>query len=101
MDKRELLQTVSEETGMDPAQVELVYNSMVETISTVLSRGEEVVLTPDFGTFIPKFWDNPGRNENSPRTLKKSKYNVRFRPGNQMQKKLTVGSVEEDGSCCD
>lgn len=96
MKQEELFRKISEETRMGQEQVERVYYSMVHAMSDALSAGEEVALTPEWGIFIPKLWDNPGLNENSPRTRKEAHYKIRFRPGKEMEKKLKAPGASGD-----
>lgn len=88
MKQEELFQRISEETNIEREKVEQVYSSMVHLITDTLAEGEEVVLIPEWGIFIPKLWDNPGLNENSPRTKHPVHYKIRFRPGKELEKKL-------------
>lgn len=90
MKRNEMLHKISEETGVTPEQVEQVYLSLVHTMSDALSHGEEVVLIPEWGIFIPHLWNNPGRNENSQRTRLDARYKVRFRPGREMEQMLKL-----------
>lgn len=90
MEKNELFHKVSKETELDLAQIEKVYYSMVHLMSDALGEGEEVALVPEWGIFVPKLWDNPGRNENSPRTRRGACYKIRFRPGKEMEKQLKL-----------
>lgn len=90
MKQEEMFHKISEETDVEMEQIEKVYHSMVRIISDTLSSGEEVVLIPEWGIFMPKLWDNPGRNENSQRTRQAAHYKVRFRPGKEMEKQLKL-----------
>lgn len=92
MERNEMFQKISNDTGVGLEQVEKVYRSMVRTMSESLRQGEEVVLTPEWGVFIPKEWDNTGLDENSPRTRKPAHYKIRFRPGSKLQKALVIPS---------
>lgn len=99
MERKELFQKIMEETDVNLEQIEKVYLSMAHVISDTLGKGEEVTLNPELGLFAPKLWDNPGMNENSPRTRKDVRYKVRFRPGREMERCLKVtqgGSKESD-----
>lgn len=90
MERNEMFQKILEETGMELEQIEKVYFSMVHVMSDTLSRGEDVVLNPEWGLFAPKLWDNPGLNENSPRTRQAVRYKIRFRPGKEVEKQLKL-----------
>lgn len=94
MERKEMFQKILEETGVELEQIEKVYFSMVHVMSDTLGRGEDVVLTPEWGLFAPKLWDNLGLNENSPRTRKAAQYKVRFRPGKEMEKQLKQPELE-------
>lgn len=96
MERKDILHEISEKTGVGQEQVEKTYYSMVSIISDALSRGEEVNLNPEWGSFIPKLWDNPALNENSPRTRKAARYKVRFRPGKEMEKGLKISQDGDD-----
>lgn len=90
MEQNEMFQKVSKDTGMELEQIEKVYHSMVKAMTETLGRGEEIVLLPEWGVYIPKAWDNTGLDENSPKTRKPAHYKIRFRPGNKLQKKLVI-----------
>lgn len=98
MKQEEMFHKISEETDVEIEQIKKVYGSMVRIISDTLSNGEEVVLIPEWGIFIPKLWDNPGRNENSQRTRQEAHYKVRFRPGKEMEKQLKLPRDRDNGS---
>lgn len=97
MKQEEMFHKISEETDVEIEQIKKVYGSMVRIISDTLSNGEEVVLIPEWGIFMPKLWDNPGRNENSQRTRQAAHYKVRFRPGKEMEKQLKLPQDHENG----
>lgn len=92
MEREELLQRVSDTSGVAVEDVERVYESMAECIIDALSEGDSVMLMPELGSFLSKLNDNTARNENSPRTPRNAVYKVRFRPGKTMEKRLTVPS---------
>lgn len=94
MKRDEMFQKISDDTGIELEQIEKVYLSMVKAMSETLCRGEEVVLLPEWGVYIPKEWDNTGLEENSPKTRKPAHYKIRFRPGNKLQKKLVMKPVK-------
>lgn len=95
MEQGIMFQKISKDTGLELEQIEKVYYSMIRAMSESLSQGEEVVLLPEWGVFIPKEWDNIGLDENSPRTRKSAHYKIRFRPGNKLQKKLVINRNNE------
>lgn len=90
MKRDEMFQKISNDTGIELNQIEKVYDSMIKTMSETLCQGEEVVLLPEWGVYIPKEWDNTGLDENSPKTRKPAHYKIRFRPGSKLQKKLEI-----------
>lgn len=99
MERKEMFQRIMEETGVELEQIEKVYFSMVHVMSDTLGRGEDVVLNPEWGLFMPKLWDNPGMNENSPRTRKAVQYKIRFRPGKEMEKLLKQPQQDSNAVC--
>lgn len=88
MQREELFRKIIEDTGLGQEQIEQIYFSMVSIITDALSRGEEVNLKPEWGSLIPKLWDNPALNENSQKTRKMARYKIRFRPGKEMERNL-------------
>lgn len=96
MERNEMFQKISKDTGMETEQIEKVYHSMVKAMTETLCQGEEVVLLPEWGVYIPKEWDNTGLDENSPKTRKPAHYKIRFRPGNKLQKKLVITKGKPD-----
>lgn len=97
MNREAMLCQISEETGFELNQIEAMYLSMVHVISDALSSGEEVNLSKEWGSFIPKMWDNPALSDNSPRTRRTACYKVRFRPGKALEKQLVI---PQDGDGC-
>lgn len=98
MIRKDLLSNISEKTGIAQEQVEIIYYSMVHTITESLSQGEEVNLKPEWGSFIPKMWDNPALNENSQRTRKLARYKIRFRVGKELENTLRISSESHSGT---
>lgn len=94
MERNEMLQKISKDTGMNLEQIEKIYQSMAQVISDTLCQGEEVALMPELGLLIPKPWDNTGLDENSPRTRRPAHYKIRFRTGSKLQKALTISPVK-------
>lgn len=90
MERKEIVCEISRRTGVCQEQVEKTYYSMISIMADALSRGEEVNLNPEWGSFIPKLWDNQALNANSPRTRKVARYKIRFRPGNEIEKRLKI-----------
>ena len=75
---------------MDQEQVERVYFALVQVLGDTLGQGEMADLRPEWGCFLPKLSDNPGRNQDSPRIPKTPRYNVRFRAGGAFEQKLKL-----------
>ena len=90
MDKLELLRKTAETSGVDQEQVERVYFALVQVLGDTLGQGETADLRPEWGCFLPKLSDNPGRNQDSPRMPKTPRYNVRFRAGGAFEQKLKL-----------
>lgn len=84
----ELLKRVSDNTGIPLDEVRSVYESMAACILETLSEGENVILTPELGSFLTRLNDNTSRNENSPRMPRNPVYKVRFRPAKKLGKKM-------------
>lgn len=92
MERDEFLRNVAERSGMSEQEVKQVYEAMTSCMIGLLSEGDNVILLPEFGSFLTKLNDNTARNEGSPRTLRDAAYKIRFRPGKSMEQKLkTVG----------
>lgn len=53
MNKAELIEKISEKTGLQKKEVERLIDSMLSIITDSLKEGREVTLT-GFGTFMPK-----------------------------------------------
>ena len=89
MDRMELLNKTAEAAGYPVRETEDIYQALLETLSTVISSGENVNFDSNFGGFVvkPRLYK---LNENSPRTQKKPKYHVAFRPYGQLKKNLEL-----------
>lgn len=83
----ELLRKVSDASGIPLGDAKSVYESMAACILDALSKGENVNLMPELGSFVTKLNDNTSRNENSPRTPRNAVYKVRFHPAKKLQKR--------------
>lgn len=90
MEREEFLKNVADTSGLSEQQVKHVYEAMAACIIKSLSEGDNVILLPELGSFLPKLNDNTARNENSPRTPRDAAYKIRFRPGKAMESKLKV-----------
>lgn len=90
MKREEFLKQVSDTSGVPEREVTQVYEAMTACIIRSLSEGDDVVLLPELGSFVPKLNDNTARNEHSPRTPRDAVYKIRFRPGKAMEQKLKV-----------
>lgn len=51
--KRNLIKTVSQRTGIEPADVEVMLNNLLQTITDEVNNGQTVILR-GFGTFTKK-----------------------------------------------
>lgn len=89
MERMELLNKTAERTGYPVHQIEDMYQALLETLSSVVATGENVNFDSDFGGFIvkPRLYK---LNDNSPRTQKKPRYHVTFRPYGQLKKNLEL-----------
>jgi len=86
MNKAELVEEVSNKTGITKKQAGNVINAITDTVKETLSKGERITLV-DFGTFhVMKRKAREGRN---PRTGKKleipAKKVPKFRPGKNLK----------------
>ncbi len=89
MNKKELVDRVSEETGYHKKEVKEILEGITEVISAALEKGEKVQLV-GFGTFeVSKRAAREGRN---PQTGKKIKIAARkvpkFRPGKALKDRV-------------
>jgi len=86
MNKAELVEEVSDKTGITKKQAGNVINAITDTVKETLSKGERITLV-DFGTFhVMKRKAREGRN---PRTGKKleipAKKVAKFRAGKKLR----------------
>ncbi len=65
MNKGEIVQKISDETGLTQRQVDQVVTSFLECIKEGVAQGDKITLT-GFGTFQKK--DRKGRTGRNPRT---------------------------------
>jgi len=82
MNKKELVQVISEKTGVNRETVSSVINDMHETIVRTLKKGDTVRIA-GFGTFYPlERKPRKGRNPKTGEVIQIPARNVtRFRPG--------------------
>ncbi len=89
MNKKSLVNAVAEKTQLKKKDVKAVIDTLFETISESLEKGEKVQLV-DFGTFEVKKME--GRTGVNPRTKAKIKIPARkvpkFRPGKVLKTKV-------------
>ncbi len=89
MNKKSLVNAVAEKTQLKKKDVKAVIDTLFETISESLEKGEKVQLV-DFGTFEVKQME--GRTGVNPRTKAKIKIPARkvpkFRPGKVLKTKV-------------
>ncbi len=89
MNKKSLVNAVAEKTQLKKKDVKAVIDTLFETISESLEKGEKVRLV-DFGTFEVKKME--GRTGVNPRTKAKIKIPARkvpkFRPGKVLKTKV-------------
>lgn len=95
MDQDKMIQKIAERSGSSYEETRRFYRAMVEVFAETLGKGEAVECVPDFGRFIPKLRENPGRNVNSPRTPKKASYFIQFKAGRQFEYSLFSFSCSE------
>lgn len=86
MKKSMLIQEIAEKTGLPKSEVEVVINSMLESIVDVL-KAREAVSFIGFGSFVPV--KKNAREIYIPGTTKKvqveEKYSVRFKPSKKLK----------------
>jgi DNA-binding protein HU-beta len=87
MNKSELVEAISNETGLTKTKSNEVVNTIVKTISESLAKGDKVSLT-GFGTWSTN--DRPERKGRNPKTGEEitipSKRVAKFKPGNELTK---------------
>lgn len=89
MNHMELMDKTAETTGYPVHEIENIYQALLETLSSVVTSGESVNFGSDFGGFIVK-QRLYKLNDNSPRTQKKARYQVTFRPYGRLKKNLEL-----------
>jgi DNA-binding protein HU-beta len=91
MKKPELIQQVSEQTGLPKGQVRKVLDSAFAIMSQEISNGTAVII-PDVGRLVPK--DRPASTKTNPETGETiqvpAKKIVAFRPAKPIQEKLAA-----------
>jgi nucleoid DNA-binding protein len=98
--KRDLVVRISNETGMTQQQVFDVIQHTLDSITTSLASGDEVVLR-NFGAFqVRETKAKVGRNPNKPGTdvIIPPRAVVKFKPGKEMKEKVAklLPSLQRD-----
>jgi len=89
--KRDLVITLSNETGLTQREVFAVVQGLIEQVTTALAKNDEVVLR-NFGTFhVRETKAKIGRNPNQPAKDVKipPRTVVKFKPGKEMKDKVS------------
>jgi len=90
--KRDLVVKISNETGMTQQQVFDVIQKTLDSVTTTLAGGDEVVLR-NFGSFqVRETKQKVGRNPNKPGTdvIIPPRAIVKFKPGKQMKERVAT-----------
>ena len=90
--KRDLVVKISNETGMTQQQVFDVIQNFLETVTSSLASGDEVVLR-NFGSFqVRQTKQKVGRNPNKPGkdVIIPPRAVVKFKPGKEMKDKVAT-----------
>lgn len=90
--KRDLVVTISNETGLTQQQVFDVIQKTLDSITGTLAGGDEVVLR-NFGSFqVRETKQKVGRNPNKPGTdvIIPPRAIVKFKPGKQMKERVAT-----------
>ena len=100
--KRDLVVQISNETGMTQQQIFDVIQKTLDTITTTLAGGDEVVLR-NFGSFqIRKTKQKIGRNPNKPGTdvIIPPRSIVKFKPGKEMKERAAavLSQIQKQGT---
>ena len=95
--KREIVNELSDQTGLTQNQVSGVVEAMLDVLAKHLSQGDTVTFRT-FGTFEPKvakgkIGRNPNRPENEVRIPDRCV--VKFRPGRELKDQVATLSVEK------
>lgn len=89
MNKRELVDSITEQTGVDKDQVAKVINTFITTVVGVMNSDDKVRLR-EFGVFTPITQDE--RLVRNPRTgeemMFKTRKSFRFKPGEDVLRKI-------------
>ncbi|MFZ9882362.1 MAG: HU family DNA-binding protein [Phycisphaerales bacterium] len=92
--KKDLIERVSQETGISRADVRRTVQSFLEMVIDELSRGNRLEFR-DFGVF--EIRERAGRVAQNPKTLERvavpPRKSVRFKVGRLMQQSLTEGGA--------
>ena len=91
MTKKELIQSMTEKTGLSQVYLEKAYDALVESLTDSLHRNENIVL-PGFGTFKVK--DRPTRTTRNPQTGEMMEVPARrvpiFKAGSQLKRAVAL-----------
>ena len=85
MNKGDLINQIAEDAGLSKAQAGTALNSVLDSITKTLKKGDKVTLV-GFGTFsTSKRAARTGRNPQTGATIKiKAKNVVKFKPGKEL-----------------
>ena len=91
MTKKEMIEVLSEKTGIDKSTIALVVNECHQTIIRTLKKGDEVKIS-GFGTFYPaERKSRKGRNPKTGESVELSgKYVPHFKPGKELRERVNL-----------
>lgn len=82
MNKAQLVKSMSDKSGLSPADTKRIIEAYMEIVTECMTRREEVVLV-GFGTLVP--WPQMSRLARNPKTgepvMIKPRTSVKFKPG--------------------
>lgn len=89
MNKNQLIEAVSEESGLTRGQAKNALEAIIKTTSSVLEQGDKITLT-GFGTFVvERKKARTGRDPRNGAPIKiAAKKVVKFRPGLELSEKI-------------
>lgn len=96
MTKAEIVKEIADKTGIDKRDVLVVIESLMDTVKTTMTQGEEVYLR-GFGSFIIKHRaEKTARNISKNVTVKVPAHNIpAFRPAKEFIKLLEGTTTKE------
>lgn len=96
MTKAEIVKEIADKTGIDKRDVLVVIESLMDTVKTTMTQGEEVYLR-GFGSFIIKHRaEKTARNISKNVTVKVPAHNIpAFRPAKEFIKLLEGSTTKE------